>query len=130
MSPDRVPRRPGDGHRERPARARAREWLSPTDEPARRRLAREWAWTSATSLIVALVAGLSAMAAEPRRDTGDLLVGLYFAALNLYFWARASWIQRGRTIMPSVGGYAAALAIGLGTGGLLVAADIISGGRL
>lgn len=93
-------------------------------------MAREWAWTSATSLIVALVAGLSATANQPQRDTGDLVVGLYFAALSLWFWARASWNHRGRTIMPSVGGYAAALTIGLGTGGLLVAADIVSAGRL
>jgi hypothetical protein len=130
MSPHRFPHRPGDAHRNRPRRTRARDRLSPPDAPARHLLAREWAWTSATSLIVALVAGLSATAHQPQRDAGDLLVGLYFAALSLLFWARASWIQRGRTITPSIRGYAAALVIGLGTGGLLVAADIVSGGRL
>ena len=79
---------------------------------------------------MALVAGLSATANQPKRDTGDLVVGLYFAALSLLFWARASWIDRGRTVMPRVRGYATALTIGLGTGGLLVAADIVSAGRL
>lgn len=130
MSPLRVPRRSDHPHEHRPLRRRARDRGSRADEAVRRLLAREWAWTSATSLMVALVAGLSATATEPRRDTGDVLAGLYFAALSLLFWARARWIQSGRAIMPSVRGYAAALVIGLGAGGLLVAADIISAGRL
>jgi len=93
-------------------------------------IAREWARTSALSLFVAVLAGLRALDGQPHRETGDVLAGLYFAALSLVFWARAAWIQSGRAARPTVRGYAAALAVGLTTGGVLVLADIVSAGQL
>lgn len=130
MTPLRFPRRPDNPQGQRPLPARARARLPRPDEPVHRLLTRKWAWTSALALTVALLAGLSTTAAGRQRDTGDLLMGLYFAALSLLLWARAIWIQRKRAIMPSVRRHVAALVVGLGTGGLLVAADIVSGGRL
>jgi hypothetical protein len=91
-------------------------------------LAREWAWTSVTSLVVALLAGLRAITSSSRWGSGDLLVGLYFAALSLLFWARARWIRTGRAIGPTARGYVAALA--LGAGGVLVVIDVLSAGRV
>ena len=61
---------------------------------------------------------------------GDLLVGLYFASLSLLLWLRSVWIVRARAVRSSGLGHLIALALGLGIGGTLIAADIITAGRL
>ena len=60
-------------------------------------LADEWQRTAAMALVVAAIAGVHAGAAKPRWDTGDLLVGLYFAVLSLLLWGRAAQVRRGPT---------------------------------
>ena len=52
-------------------------------------LPREWKRTAGIAPPVAVIAGVRARLATPRWDTGDLLVGLYFAALSLLSWLYA-----------------------------------------
>ena len=130
MSFLRAPRGGGNGRRRTPLSGLARGALSPEDEPVRRLLAREWGWVSGTSLLVALLAGLHAASGNPRWERGDLIVGLYFATISLIHWVRAVWIGSGRAVMPSVRGYAIALATTFGIGVGLVIADVLSVGRL
>jgi hypothetical protein len=73
---------------------------------------------------------VSAARAKPRWDAGDLIVGLYFAALSLAFWLRRAWITSRRGVRPLVAGYLYALAGALAVGGMLILADIVSAGRL
>lgn len=93
-------------------------------------LAREWKRTAGIALLVAVVAGIRAGLATPPWDTGDLLVGLYFAVLSLLFWLRAIRLTEGPAREPSVYLRWAALLLGLGVGGLLVLVDIATGGGL
>ena len=53
------------------------------------------------SLTVAAISGVRAGSANPRWDTGDLLVGLHFAVLSLLFWGRAARVRRGGATTPS-----------------------------
>lgn len=130
MSFPRFRRGADESRRDALSRRDARSPGSPEDERARRVLALQWALTSGTSLFAAVLAGLRAMTATPSWDRGDLLVGLYFAALSLLLWARSAWIRRGRSITPGTSGHLAALAVGLGAGAALMVADIATSGRL
>ena len=95
----------------------------------RQLLAGEWARTAAAALALALLAAaLAVMVPGPVK--GDLLVGLYFASLSLLLWLRSVWIVRARAVRSSGLGHLIALALGLGIGGTLIAADIITAGRL
>ena len=105
-----------------------RETDTPRTEPevarARWMLAREWKRASVLSLILAALTGVRAGSAQPRWDTGDLLVGLYFAGLSLLFWARGARLQRLRGIERSAAVLITSLAVGLGIGGVVVLIDI------
>ena len=91
-------------------------------------LAREWVWTSRASLLLALLAGAFAAVARQRKETGDLLTGLYFAAVSLVFWMRAASIRLGWSRAQSVSGYLVALAGALAVGSVLVIADLATAG--
>ena len=99
-------------------------------ERGRLLLAREWVWTSRTSLVLALLAGAFAALAKQRQETGDLVTGLYFAAVSFVFWMRAASIRLGWSRAPAVNGYVAALAAALAVGGMLVVADVVTAGAL
>ena len=58
-----------------------------TGDPAPGKRARDWERTAGAALLVAVGAGLLAAAVRPRWDVGDLIVGLYFAAVSLLLWA-------------------------------------------
>ena len=101
---------------------------TPRTEPevarARWMLAREWKRASVLSLMLAALAGVRAGSGQPRWDTGDLLVGLYFAGLSLLFWVRGARVECLRGIERSAAVLITSLAVGLGIGGVLVLIDI------
>ena len=105
-----------------------RRVTSTSGERAPLLLAREWVWTSRTSLLLALLAGAFAAVAKQRQETGDLLTGLYFAAVSLVFWMRAASIRLGWSRGQSVSGYIVALAAALAVGSILVIADVATAG--
>jgi hypothetical protein len=80
------------------------------------------------ALAVAAIAGVRAAADRSRWDTGDLLLGLWFAGLSLLCWGRAAAIDRGRAISPSIA--FGVVALGLGVGGALLVTDIATAGQL
>jgi hypothetical protein len=92
-------------------------------------LAREWQKTAVMTLVLAAVAGLRARLATPRWDKGDLIAALYLAVLSLLFWLRATQIRRGRGCAPSAA-RVIALVCGLAVGGLLLALDILTAGKV
>jgi EmrB/QacA subfamily drug resistance transporter len=102
----------------------------PRHERALLRLARQWHRNSVMALAVAAIAGVRAAADRPRWDTGDLLLGLWFAGLSLLYWGRAAAIDRARAISPSIAFGVVVLALGLGVGGALLVTDIATAGRL
>ena len=93
-------------------------------------LARGWKRASVLSLMLGAVAGVRAGSAQPRWDTRDLLVGLYFAGLSLLFWVRGSKVERLRGIERSAAVLITSVAVGLGIAGVLVLIDIGAAVRL
>ena len=77
-----------------------------------------------------MLAGAIAVAENSRTLKGDLVVGLYFASVSLLFWLRSVSLTRGRAVKPSGNGYMIAMTLGLGIGGVLIAADVLTAGRL
>ena len=126
------PPRPAGGDAPRSGQSRPRR-THPTQSgasAARQLLAREWARTAVASLSLAILAGAIAVAENSRTLKGDLVVGLYFASVSLLFWLRSVSLTRGRAVKPSGNGYLIAMTLGLGIGGVLIAADVLTAGRL
>lgn len=98
-------------------------------DPLRHLLAGEWKRTAVIALLIAVVAGIRAQASTPSWDTGDLLVGLYFATLSLVFWLGAIWVRQG-----PAGAFRrlrlAGLVVGVGLGGVLALLDVVTNGVL
>lgn len=93
-------------------------------------LPREWKRTAGIALLVAVIAGVRARLATPRWDTGDLLVGLYFAALSLLSWLHAVRAGEPPARARSVRLRRWALLLGIAVGALLALADITTSGAL
>lgn len=66
------------------------------DDPTRKERARDWERTARVALLTAIGVGLLAAATSPRWAVGNLLVGLYFAAVSLLLWCQAARIRRVR----------------------------------
>ena len=93
-------------------------------------LPREWKRTAGIALLVAVIAGVRARLATPRWDPGDLLVGLYFAALSLLSWLHAVCGGEPPARARSVRLRRWALLLGIAVGALLALADITTSGAL
>ena len=92
-------------------------------------LEREWEKTAVLTLVLATVAGLRARLATPRWAKGGLVVGLYFVVLSLLFWLRATQLRRSWGCTPSAARVIALVCV-LAVGGLLLALDIITTGKV
>ena len=92
--------------------------------------AREWKLAAVIALLVAAVAGVRAGLATPRWDTGDLLVGLYFAALSLPLWLRAMRLTGRRAHELFTRPHRTAVLLGLAVGGPLPILDLATGGAV
>ena len=88
--------------------------------------AREWERTARVALFVAVGAGI--LAAAGRWDTGDLVVGAYFAAVSLLLWTQSARIMIARSAAPFTRAASVALAVTLSVGVLLGAVDVATGG--
>lgn len=82
------------------------------------------------ALLVAVGAGLLAAATRPRWDAGDLIVGLYFAAVSLLLWAQSARIRFARSTVPFTRNVQIALGVAFGLGVLLGVVDIATRGVL
>jgi hypothetical protein len=82
------------------------------------------------TLLAAVGAGLLAAVAKPRWDTGDLIVGSYFAALSLLLWTQSARIRLARSTAPFTRNVQVALGVALCLVCLLAAIDIATRGVL
>ena len=110
--------------------SRATRPISERDGPSTHLLAHAWQRTALMPLAVSALAGIHAATAEPRWDTGDLLVGLYFALLSLLLWAFSTWLTRNRLALSPNGMRVISVALGIGVGTVLVLIDIATSGRV
>ena len=90
--------------------------------------AREWERTALVALFVAVAAGV--LAGVSRWDTGDLVVGVYFAAISLLLWAQSARIRLARSTAPFTRTVGLALAAAFCVGVLLGAVDVATGGAI
>ncbi len=97
---------------------------------ARRDRARDWERTARLTLLLAVCAGLLAAATSPRWDVGDLLVGVYFAAVSLMLWAQSARIRLARSTAPFTHTVAIVLGAAFALGVLLAVVDISTHGAL
>jgi len=99
-----------------------------TADSARAARAREWERTARVGLIVAVGAGV--LAGVSHWDSGDLFVGVYFAAISLLLWTQSARIRLARSTAPSTRTVSAALAAAFCVGVLLGALDVATGGAI
>jgi hypothetical protein len=90
--------------------------------------AREWERTAGVALFVALGAGV--LAAASRWDAGDLVVGVYFAAISLLLWIQSARIRLASSTAPFTRTVGVALAVSFCVGVLLGAVDVATGGTI
>jgi hypothetical protein len=86
----------------------------------------EWERTAWAALLVAVGAGV--LAAVDRWDVGDLVVGVYFAAISLLLWTQGARIRLARSAAPFTRTVSLALVVALCLGALLGALDVVTGG--
>ena len=99
-----------------------------TADSARAARAREWERTARVGLFVAIGAGV--LASVSHWDTGDLIVGVYFAAISLLVWAQSARIRLARSTAPFTRAVGLALAAAFCVGVLLGALDVATGGAI
>ncbi len=80
------------------------------------------------ALFVAIGAGV--LAAAGRWDTGDLVVGIYFAAISLVLWTQSARIRLAHSTAPFTRTIGLTLAVALCVGVLLGAVDVATGGAI
>ena len=97
-------------------------------DPGRAARARDWERTARVALFVAICAG--ALAAAARWDTGDLVVGIYFAAISLLLWAQSARIRIARSTAPFSRTVRITLGMAFCVGVLLGALDVVTGGAI
>jgi hypothetical protein len=90
--------------------------------------ARDWERTARVSLLVAISAGV--LAAFNSWDSGDLVVGIYFAAVSLLMWVQSARIRLAGSAVPFTQTVRVALAVAFCAGVLLGAVDTITGGAV
>jgi hypothetical protein len=88
--------------------------------------ARDWERTASVALFVAVGAGV--IAAAGHWDPGDLVVGVYFAAVSLLLWVQSARIRLSGSTAPFTQTVRVALVLAFCIGVLLGALDIITGG--
>jgi hypothetical protein len=88
--------------------------------------AHEWELTARASLLFAFGAGV--LAAAGGWDLGDLLVGVYFAAVSLLLWVQGARIRHMRSPVAFNRITGAALVLAFAVGAALATADVASGG--
>ena len=103
---------------------------TPSGQRARQERARGWERTAALTLLVAVGAGVLAATSSPRWDVGDLLVGVYFAAVSLMLWVQSARIRLARSAAPFTRPVMTALGIALGVGVFLMVADLATHGAI
>ena len=77
-----------------------------------------------------LAVGVGVLAAVSRWGAGDLVVGVYFAAISLLLWAQSARIRLARSTAPFTRTVGVALAVALCVGVLLGALDVATGGAI
>jgi hypothetical protein len=70
------------------------------------------------------------LAAVSGWDAGDLVVGVYFAAMSLLLWIQSARIRLTRSAAPFKRGVSIALAVAFCAGVLLGAVDVATGGAI
>ena len=91
-------------------------------------MAREWERTARVALLVAV--GVGVLAAVSRWAAGDLVVGVYFAAISLLLWAQSARIRLARSTAPFTRAVGLTLAVAFCVGVLLGAVDVATGGAI
>ena len=90
--------------------------------------ARDWERTASVALFVAIGAGV--LAAVSSWDPGDLVVGIYFAAISLLLWVQSARIRLAGSMAPFTRTVRVALAVAFCVGVFLGAVDVITGGAV
>ena len=93
------------------------------DLPAR---SRDWEHTALVAFLVAIGAGL--LAASNSWDRGDLLVGIYFAAVSLGLWGQSTRIKLAGAAAPFTPTVRVALVVAFSIGVLLGMIDVVTAG--
>jgi hypothetical protein len=107
-----------------------RRQATPSGERASQERTRDWERTAALALLVAAGAGVLGATSNPHWEVGDLLVGVYFAAVSLMLWGQSARIRLNRAAAPFTRPVITALGIALGVGVFLMVVDLATHGAI